>query len=590
MEGKRNLIQKLGDYAGVSSLLFGGLTASYLYGLKGTSDGQNEILPWVYPLGIFAGIYLAYDFLTTCRRLNEPVMKNYLFIAFNPEYLYIGSKSFKEKNEEDIKKLIKFSEKERKRFRFQSSIDLGLGSLYIQKREFETGISYFKKGFENISNQDFRMSILEKISVYLFKRQHKKLLNKNPNNIDHYFSLIDAGLRSGNLEESVNYWKKLCNLDLDKRIEFNVLFALFIEATKSTKINLNSEEQWKYTSELAIKKGKDLKKITDSRNAVLELGPTEFLKSTFVFKKNITKDDFKAMEDLKRDFEINKELYKLTEIDKEIKVARPLAFFEDINGYAFDVTQRKPLKNLEDVFENASDEQKTQMLKSALENERRIHKASKEKIKFEEGTHIENNGIYFGNVKLSNYDYRAQLKRRLLERVGVNNEGQDLIETILEELISPINRINDKRYNTLIHGDLALPNLLEDGTEIDFEKAAFGNPIIDVTTTLEDPKNNNVNRELLKDYYLNSYVSEEKELLNESYNIHSLFVSACQVGSKLSQSEKSKTNNELEKARKHIERSIGFQNQVLERSSPKVKDKFVKYIRSSDKKVLQQAL
>jgi aminoglycoside phosphotransferase (APT) family kinase protein len=102
---------------------------------------------------------------------------------------------------------------------------------------------------------------------------------------------------------------------------------------------------------------------------------------------------------------------------------------------------------------------------------------------------------------------------------------------------------------------------------LDFEKAAIGNPMIDAVTTLEDPKNGNVNREkIFREVYLRGYGILEREFLEESYQPHAVFVSACQVGSKTNQGD--------------IKRAKGFARNVIKKSSSRVKDSFVKYLRS----------
>lgn len=585
MDGKKKLIHKLAEFPLVS-LSVGTLLSGYLFFAKGPGIKFYEALNDrdIIKEKIFYGLLsfctvistgLIYSFLTKAKRIKDPTFLNYLKYTFN-----LSSESFSALElfkSEGIDEKIKALEENRGLLRNEGLLDLRIGSLYARKGKLEKGIEYFKRSFNNLSQDELDgfIEIEENLLEKLLRRKCKRKISKNPLNLESYFTMISAGLTRRNINESIDYWEKLCNLDLNQKIDFNVLFALFLDSLENNKLKYKlpkkSSEQWRKTIELVLEVDNKFEPIgVESRNNVFICGPSEFLKSTFVFKKNREKNDFKSKEELKRDFEINKELYKLTEKDKEIKVARPLAFFKDINEYTFNVTQRKPLRNLEDVFDNSDNEEKEDKLKLALENQRRIHRISREHLTF-------NGGIYFGDSKteIKPYDYRANLKRRLLERVGINNDGLSFVEAILEE-------ININGYNTLIHGDLSLPNLLEDGTEIDFEKASIGNPVIDSVTTLEDPKNGDIKKEeIFREAYLKDVDGLEREFLEESYKPHAIFISACQVGSKVKQSEDSEKRQEFGKARKHIERAIGFQKQVIEKATPKVKDRFVRYIRSS---------
>ena len=167
-----NIIRKLADYSVINSLAAGALTAAYLYGVKGSGEG-NELIPKLYPLGILGSMYLVYDYLTTARRLKDPVLGNLVSLILDPSFIALPRT--KKRSKEENEKLIKKLEEKKTLFRYPNQIDLSIGSLYMQNRDLESAVSYFKKAFQDISNQNFKTNIFESMAISVLEK-----VNKNP--------------------------------------------------------------------------------------------------------------------------------------------------------------------------------------------------------------------------------------------------------------------------------------------------------------------------------------------------------------------------------------------------------------------------
>ena len=596
-----NLIRKLGNRPELS-LILGATTGAYLHFHKGIgldfTKVQNEYIfteRLGYSLAALISVTMfgvIYGFLTTTKRLKSPLVKNYFKHFFMPPY--DSSAILQLKKDKDIEDRIKILEDNKDIYEKNTLPNLKIAALYFKLNKMDDGIDYFKKSLVDLKEDDFEGFIeFDKRLYSLFvRKKNTRRIEKNPNDIESYFNLINLGLLRGDFDKIGLYWDKVSNLETSSKLDFNILFSLFLDALESNSnlknkyeaIGSNSDKQWLKTLEIIINsqdlEDRFVKLNKRSRNSILEYGPTKFLSNTFVFKRDKKKiNEETNKEEIKKGFFTNLALYQANKEVKEdsVKLVRSLGLFENVNEHIYDISQRKPIKNLEDVFCDVSDDDKTKILISALKNQRNLHKLGNRIIKHDkDGNYLEAN--YKGEkvlIRISNYDYKANLNRRLFSRVGFSNEGNEFSELIINEL----KPFTDK-FNTLINGDLALPNILEDGTIIDFEKACYGNPVIDIVTTLEDTKNKELNKKIILNKAYLSYLDKtEKEYLEESYKWHSVFISACQVGSKMNQ-------NDIYRARE-------FLNQVLEESKDNVKDRFVKYIRSIDNssgKALQKSL
>ncbi len=596
MGERRSLIHLLGDYAEISSLLIGGGFTTTLLQSTGKVDFQrisDYDVNQLVQIGGMCGLAVlgAYIFLKAASLVREPVLKNFfklIYYTFYTKSRFLGLE--RDNNSEGLIKLI---EENRPFWRHESGLDLEIAKIKLKKEKIDDSIEYFRRFFRDPIRTFSGPEILERIVYSSLRKKAIDKIRKDPRNVKSYFDLIDTYLTRGEIKEGVEVWDALCTLSLDGKVEFNVLLALFLEAIEKNMEKLKekrfslpkftSEEQWKRTIEIIINRNLEFCEIgVESRNKVLEIGPSEFLKNTFVFKRGENKGE------LRRGFGVNSGLYRLGEkiLGKdELQLVRSLYFADDIAGLAYDVSQRKPLRNLDDAFDKIdSDLGKARLLVKALKNERKIHEISREALR--DGC-FEVDDI---KIELKPYDYTETINRRLLGRFGSSQKGTDLTEIVVDE-ISPYS----ERFECILNGDLAISNLLEDGSVIDYEKACIGNPVIDAVTTLEDPKNGRTGKNwLFKHYYLDQVDGREREFLEESYKPHAVFISMCQTGSKFEQAQRKrdqagKAKNEfdkaksLEKAEKDIERSRGFARQVIEKASPKTKDRFVNYLRSSEK-------
>lgn len=579
------LIRRLAEfpkaYLGLGFLLGGYLHFAKGIGmdLKAPTDHNFGIERLAYSLGalLTVGFWgVGYGFLQTARRLKEPIFENYLrylkmpYVDF-PRLLETGFK-------EDIEGKIALLKEQREIFRNEGLLNLRIGGLYFKLGKLEEGIENLQLAFNDISIDDFKGFIEYEKELYSFfsRLVNQRRAEKYPDDISNYFGFISAALLTGKFNEAVDCFGKLSERDLDSRVELNILYSMFLDSLErrkfqGEKIDAKSEEQWKRTVELILKRT-DLEFRTigvDSRNRVLEIGPSTFLKNTFVIKTGENKKE------LEKGNKINRGLYKLGERELGryvLKLARSLNFCE-VDGVCYDVSQRKPLRNLEEAFENSSDIEKSRKIVEALKNQRKIHEVSRLGLN---GRVFEIDGI---NVELDYYDFDANLRRRVFKRFGENQRGVELEEAVVKE----VSRFNGK-FDCVLNGDLAISNILDDGSIIDYEKACIGIPTIDAATTLEDPKNGKIGRDgLFKDYYLDSIDGSERDLLEESYKPIGVFVSICQTGSKFAQAQKHRENGNLERAEQDIKRSKKFAIQVIEKANPDVKDKFVKYLRSCDK-------
>ncbi len=581
------LMRKLSEWPQLM-LYLGFLSGGYLHfgkgiGFGGEVQSRDAFLERTgYSMAAMLAVgffFTMYGFFCTSKRLKEPVLENYLKYLSMP---YVDFPKLLELNKkEDVAGKIDLLEEQKKIFKHEGLLDLKIGGLYFKLGELERGIDKLRSAFQDISRDDFDgfIEIEKKVYSLFTKIVNLEKMERNPKNIENYFNFIAASLLGGNLEEAAGCFQKLSNLDLENRLEFNILFSLFLDSTAENPLNrkirekeeYKSSEQWKKTIRLILgnKALQFLSFGVDSRNRILEIGPNEFLRSTFAFKTG------KNEEELSRGFYVNLGLKKLGEkvLGKgELKLIRGLDFFE-VEGEFYDVSQRKPSKNLEDLFDDVKVSiDKGRYIVQALRNQRKIHEVSREGIKKE---YFTIDGI---KVKLKEYDYRETLERRLIKRFGENRKGEELVEAIVESVMP-----YTKEFSCLINGDLAISNIFDDGTVFDFERACIGNPVIDAATTLEDPKNGKIGRTgMFRDFYLENVDGREREFLEESYLPHSVFISACQTGSKFAQGIKKRENGEIEKSEKDFERSNGFVRQVLDKGNPEIKDRFIGYLKSSD--------
>ncbi|MBI2672384.1 hypothetical protein HYX16_05605 [Candidatus Woesearchaeota archaeon] len=557
----KRLSDILADNAGKISLGLGallGVTADYFLG-----EERKYIFPKEYASAMFgmAVSAMAFAYFKSLTAFKDPVFRN-SFKVFLKSPVWLAKKAFfEEKKEYD--KLISLLEESRPYFKSEAGIDLQIGSILVKKGDIEGAVESFKRFFQNFSSQRPPSWFFESVILAEKKYEAQIKMGNNPIDTENYFDLIDIGLRSGNIKAGAHYWSRLCDIELEERKDLNVLYAMFLDSLEKNKKNLQGKDvimpaetkpkmQWEKSLSLILSEEgieEKFRKIADSRNEVLEYGPSKFLRSTFVFKRG------KNEEDLRKGYLVN--LF-LENLNQKIKLAKSLIFLPEHNGLAYDISRRKPLRNLEDLFNELTDAEKEPTLCEALANESIIHRASREIIKEAEEYHLSADGIE--PVVLKRFDYIKALKRRLFDRLGINQSG-----------IAFLSYLELDKYKefvlSLINGDLAISNILEDGTVLDFEKAAIGNPMIDVITTLEDPKNGNVSREkIFREVYLRDYGTLEREFLEESYKPYAVFVSAYQVGSKTHQGD--------------IKRAKGFAINVMEKSSSKVKDSFARYLRS----------
>jgi len=547
---------------------------------------------------LYAHFYFLFDYFKDILMYKEPTLRTFLRV-WNPIRISRSIKNdFKWNTWGDLEAKILDLEGDISLLKKSPREKLLISGLYLRKRNADKSISYLEEAIEELSGEDIQESIIRRLSskpTSPFERVSAE------DKIFYYFEQIYHSLKTGDFKTGLDYWKGLIDLDCKERTELNVLFAVFLGLLERYKERfekkgiivpdkIKSYQQWKKIVEIILEEKKDGKKfegIFESRegNEILEYIPSEFLKEVFIFKRSKNRDA------LKKEYLVNSILWDLgrgVSEEERTKLARPLSFIMERENYSYYISRRRPLKTLEEVFEDASDKEKDRMLIESVKNIRKMHEISYWNL--QENSFYVDDGLVSREMELARYNYNENLMRRLIRRLGVNQKGVDLCEAIIKDVYP-----YSKRFTCVINGDLAISNLLEDGSVIDFEMATIGNPVIDVVTTLEDPKNGKDGKYwIFKHYYLDQEKVEEKGFfLHDSYEPHVAFVSACQTGSKFAQAQnKRKKGKEEEnevkredyfkKAEKDIERSKGFIRYVIERGSANVKDKFVKYLRSSE--------
>ena len=579
------LADKLSRYS-PAALIGGAALCAYLYFAHGFGIDFNQkfksredfLEKFGYSVTGFAAAIaggVAYGFMQQSKMLKPPLLKNYLKLLSTHSVDAVEALELEKKD--DIEGKIRSIEKKRKIFRYEGLLDLEIGSLCIKNGEIERGIDHIKRSFEEISEKDYGglIEVEKRLAHFFIKRKKERKIKENPKDIESYFNMIAFGILSGNFKESCSYWDRLCEIESGEKKDLNVLYALFLDTLHENRIELKRNKvilpeeikpvaRWRKSINLLFsEKGieKKFKKIADSRNEVLEYGPSRLIKDTFVFKRGTDN------ERLRKGFTVNLFLNDINE-SGELKLSVPLRFLTFSSGNSYDISRRKPMKTLEEAFENASHEEKEAMLKRDLLNQAKIHSAARHKMKRRPFFTINMDATKIPEmIPLDAYSIPDNLERRLIRRLGKSAEGDKFIGDITYGLEKHVNCCPG-----LIHGDLAISNVLEDGTILDWETASRGNPLIDVVTSLEDPKNGDIDgKELFFKDYIPNFEDPEKEFLDEEgYNKFSAFISACQVGSKINQGD--------------IERAKGFALKVIEKSEPKVKDSFVRYVRSSERK------
>src|SRR3989344_1888162 len=224
------LTKTLSEYPIISSLSLTGLSELILHKLTSHEFTISNLVFRV--IAEFLGTYVLFKSLD---KLKEPVLKNAFSLLINsPEFLIQKKKAEQRK---DFDSLINILERQRRYFKNEHSIDLQIGSVYIAKGEFETGIDYFRRSFTKFPDN---FNFLEKLVNLSLKKQAEEKVITNPTNLEHYFDLIDLGLRSGDIDESIKNWERICSLDLKEKIDLNVLYSLFLDSINDNKDNLRN--------------------------------------------------------------------------------------------------------------------------------------------------------------------------------------------------------------------------------------------------------------------------------------------------------------------------------------------------------------
>ncbi len=221
-------------------------------------------------------------------------------------------------------------------------------------------------------------------------------------------------------------------------------------------------------------------------------------------------------------------------------------------------------------------------LESTIETLAIIHALGTEHIKNNNGeiVAVDNSGNKY-TTRLPNFNHVENL---LYRAVGKTSEGRLGANSKFMDFLTEYKKLfDDQPLKFFIHGDLYPQNCFEGGVIYDFESAAIGSPTQDLIELLEYKEWPDIN----KPHFIESYLkkisefnsdSRIPEIIAKEYEKSKLHNALCQTGTMLRMKDE-------ENAKDFLITSLNLMD-----DKPKLKDLFVRYLKASRRKFIQDVL
>ena len=365
---------------------------------------------------------------------------------------------------------------------------------YLKKGDIVTALQFYQRSINFSKDVNRRRDPLTRLCDYLSTIYYSCFLDKKQEDRMEHALMLLSQKKYSPLFKTV--WPKILATDSSNGMQ--IIHALFLNASGRT---AEAQEAWKSLAGQIMNDDSvnKLKRITESSNEVMEYAPDPVLKSAVLLKRNALSSL------LRREYAVTNRIYSALEerawkqkLDSSfIKVSQMLLLFEH-GQYTYLVSQR--INQKESLVET----------KQCIDTCAKIHGiVTPDKVL---------------HLNLPKYDYISVFISRLVNRLGINDKLTRLIgcynELVNTLTASPV---------SLIHADCYQTNFLADGTLLDWEKASYGNPMLDVSAILLD-----FDEGLLKDYRsLLGHYSEKKQDKNITQQFYRNLVHnvLCLIGS-----------------------------------------------------------
>jgi len=249
-------------------------------------------------------------------------------------------------------------------------------------------------------------------------------------------------------------------------------------------------------------------------------------KYSFIFKKDDVKDVLEKEHNLLRIVRDSIAEYSNNgSIDVDsIKIIKPFKFIQHSDGKYYLITKRNRIENAESAIENLDHAEKDGLLKNILRSIAFVDVLATKRL--------------ISDGYLKQIDYREELNRRLILRLGSNSSLSRFLENY-GELVNKIEVIRrDSDLSSVAIGDAYLSNALGDGTLLDFESMGIADFTRDPASLLDHPSVIEVERYFTYYRDLLQHFSERifnKLTLDDLFLMNRVCNAMCQIGSKLNQ-------------------------------------------------------
>ena len=431
--------------------------------------------------------------------------------------------------------------------RFQIDIEV---SLAIMNNEYDRTLRAMQMYLQMRKEKEYSTTFSEKLTMPIVMLGQMLVACKSPtarNNMNAAKGAAAAGM----IILAPYFIKRCAQHDPAHAAEWAMMTALAYSAAKSEE---KACPYFRNSLELLLQKGRQFRKVGESRNEVLEWEGSEFFREFYIFKKG------KVPERLNLEMKIA-ELHRAAYQEEKgrysfIPLEEPLAFLDD----SILVTRRMKGKTMAEIAASSPHNAVVAEYRKAM-------------ITLAELAAWSTPAYRKQAFSIPVYDHEAEFSRRVIARLGAARFTNIYLREMAE-----LKEIASRCSPVLAHRDAADNNLLADGYIIDFETAGPADPTLDASTAVNNPRLTQDDQEELFQVYYNELRAASSErydygLLHELFRRNREFNCICQAAANSAKSN----DKDREKGRQQAHQA----RVLLQQRDPALAASFQEYLSAS---------
>jgi tetratricopeptide (TPR) repeat protein len=353
-------------------------------------------------------------------------------------------------------------------------------------------------------------------------KAYLKQIRKKSEEVKNYIDLSMLHMNLNNIDESLAVQEQMRER-FPERADLRALYALMLGGLGRKE---EAREKWGETVGILLDdpdSGIKFRPVGESSNEVMEYMPKKFFRKALLIKRPRRS----SPESVRKDYAINEALYSIISASfykKEIScipVPEPISIITEEPLQV--LTRRIPSKDLNSLFynkENPSPEY-FKILLNVVYN-----------LGLVQGIATRNlSGNSLNGIELQKFDYAHEIYERIFKRFGRSEHSEKITEYLLNHIYG-----NKNNLEFFIEGDFYSSNALEEGIILDFERAAIGDPVCDISMFLSSIAlfdNEGLFNNYVQSLSKHSCQEIDPARLRQSMNAHLIFYTFCLSGSRI---------------------------------------------------------